>query len=394
MPAPTLASEALLEWKRILAYWEKYTPDTQRGGFHGRVNYDNQPVLDAPRSAILTGRLLWTFSSAYRHLHKHRYLALAERAYHYLVNHFRDTQNGGIYWSVTANGAPLDTRKQLYAHSFAVYGLSEYYAASKFKPALEYAKEIFQIMDKYGYDVQEGGYLEGFGPQWEAADDMILTKMPYNKSQNAHLHIIEAFTNLYRIWPDATLKQRLENLLDMFEQKLVSPQTHRLRLFFDKHWTPKDETISYGHDIECSWLLWETAEILKDPIRTPRIKALCIRMAEAACTGLGEDGALDYEYDPATGHHQRDRSWWVLAEQMVGFLNAYQLTGRSDYLDKTQRSWDFIKKYFIDRERGDWHITVKPDLTVVKANKVDFWKCPYHNARACYEVWHRLSSHR
>ncbi|MFN4146267.1 MAG: AGE family epimerase/isomerase [Runella sp.] len=386
----SLARETLAEWKRILAYWEKYTPDYRRGGFHGRITYENVPVHDAPRSAILMSRILWTFSSAYRYFKKARYLKQAERAYSYLYNHFRDSKNGGIYWSVTAEGAPLDTRKQLYAHAFVVYGLSEYYAASQFEPALEWAKYLFKTMDDHAYDPQFGGYFEAFAPDWTATDDFILSKAPYNKSQNTHLHIIEAYTNLLRVWPNTLLRERVGHLLDMFSTRLVSLQTHRLRLFFDETWRPKDETISYGHDIEASWLLWETAEVLHDTTRIENIKKMCIKMVEAATVGLGEDGALDYEYDPTNRHTNRDRSWWVLAEQMVGFYNAYQLTGEVHFRQKAEKSWEFIKKYFIDVEKGEWYATVTPDLIPQKGDKVHFWKCPYHNSRACYEMVRRL----
>ena len=385
-----LAEEALTEWKRILSYWHKYAPDYQRGGFHGRVDYDNKPVLDAPRSAILYGRILWTFSKAYRQFHKRKYLLMAERAYNYLNMYFKDAQYGGVYWSVTADGKPLDTRKHLYSNAFVIYGLSEYYAATRFPPALDLAIDVFHLIDKYGYDNQKGGYFEGFGQQWETIDDMILTKQPYNKSQNTHLHIIEAFTNLFQIWPDSLLRTRVTHLIDMFLENLISKDAHQLRLFFDRNWQPKDPIISYGHDIEASWLLWETAEILGDATRSEKIKTKCLQMAEAACTGLGNDGALNYEYDPATHHLNTDRSWWVLTEQLVGFINAYQLSHQAHYLEKAQQSWDYIKKYFLDYEMGEWYSTVKPDFTPVKADKISFWKCPYHNSRACYETWHRL----
>jgi cellobiose epimerase len=292
---------------------------------------------------------------------------------------------------VTATGEPLETRKQLYGQAFAIYGLSEYYAASKFKPALHFAQELFQTVDKYGYDAEFGGYFEAFGTDWGLIDDLILSKMPWNKSQNTHLHLIEAFTNLYRVWPDVLLRERMVHLSSMFLEKLISTKTYRLRLFFDQRWQPKDETISYGHDIEASWLLWETAEVLNDHALSERIRPVCIKMAQAACTGLGDDGALNYEYDPVTNHLNRERSWWVLSEQMVGFLNAHQLTGETHFREKAEKSWEFIKKYVLDKEKGDWFGTVNPDLTPVKGDKVNFWKCPYHNSRACYEVIRRLS---
>jgi cellobiose epimerase len=378
------------ELKRILQYWETYTVDNQRGGFYGRVTFENKPVADAPRAVVITSRILWTFSMAYRQFRHHRHLAMADRAYHYLQNHFRDTLHGGVYWSVTANGEPLETRKQLYGNAFAIYGLSEYYAASRFKPALEFAKELFQVIDKHGFDPQYGGYWEAFARDWQPIDDMILTKSPYGKTMNTHLHLLEAFTNLYRVWPDSTLRQRLENMMDVFLTRIINPETHHLRLFMTKDWQSKDEVISYGHDIEASWLLYETAEVLRDEKLMKRVADISIKMAEATVAGLGTDGALNYEYDPATKNLNTERSWWVLAEQMVGFLNAFQLTKAPHFLDKAEQSWKFIKAFQRDATGGEWHIAVKADHEIPKNDKVTFWKCPYHNARACQETMRRL----
>ena len=375
----------------ILKYWEKHAPDPVRGGFYGAVSNDGVPNPSAPRSVVVTSRILWTFSMAYRHAGRHRHLALAERAYHYLNQHFRDAQNGGVYWSVSANGAPLETRKLLYGHSFAIFGLSEYYAVSRFEPALDWAIELFQTIDKHGFDPEKGGYLEAFGQNWNEIDDYLLSKKPYNKTQNTHLHLLEAFTNLYRVWPDALLRKRLENMVDMFMTHLIRPKSHQLLLFMDQNWQPSNESVSFGHDIEASWLLWETAEVLKDEKLSERIKGTCLKMADAALLGLGTDGALDYELDPATNHRNTERSWWVLAEQMVGFMNAYQLGGQPHFLEKSWKSWLYIKKYLIDSEKGEWHGTVKADGTIVKGDKIHFWKGPYHSGRACFEIVRRLS---
>ncbi len=375
---------------RILDYWQKYTPDYQNGGFYGVVRYDNSPDPAAPRSVVVTSRILWTFSMAYRLFKNKKYLSLAERAEHYLFTHFRDEKYGGVYWSVTAKGEPLETRKQLYGNAFAIYGLSEYYAATKSKPALDFAKAIFEKIDSQGFDKEQGGYFECFARDWSATEDYILSKSPYSKSMNTHLHLLEAFTNLYRVWPDTKLKARTQNVLDMMLDNVIDLQTNRERLFFDINWKPKDYTISYGHDIEASWLIYETAEALSDEKLKNRVGERAIKMANAVCDGLANDGMLNYEFDPVTKHLNTDRSWWVVAEQMVGFMNAYELTKEAHFWEKTLKTWDFIKTKQRDMANGEWHATIKADGTVEKGDKVHFWKGPYHHSRACCEMLRRL----
>ncbi|HEV7348592.1 AGE family epimerase/isomerase [Telluribacter sp.] len=394
MLAPFTARAFRQELVNILDYWEKYTPDG-RGGFHGRVNNDNQPVPDAPRSVVVTSRILWTYAMANQYLHKPKYLTLAKNAYQYLTTYFTDKQEGGVYWSVKADGTPLDTKKQIYGQAFAIYGLSEYYLASNHAPALAEARKLYELVEKHSFDPQNGGYREAFARDWGPTDDYILSKAPWNKSMNTHLHLIEAYTNLYRAWPDARLKEQIKGMMDQILNHIVSDKTHRMRLFFNTNWQTKDEIISYGHDIEASWLLYETAEVLHDEPLTARVRDRTIKMAEAAATGLGKDGALHYEYDPATKHTQYNRSWWVAAEQLVGFYNAYQLTRQEHFRDKAKKSWDYIQASFIDKEKGEWHTTVTYDETSgkgapVKGDKVHFWKGPYHNARACAEMWRRM----
>jgi mannobiose 2-epimerase len=374
----------------ILDYWAKYGPDLENGGFYGRVNFDNVPVKDSERSVVLTGRILWTFSLAHRLFKETKYLTLADRAYQQLSKHFFDPEHGGVYWSVSADGAPKETKKQIYGNAFAIYGLSEYYRITHYKPALDQAISLFNIIEKHAFDSANGGYREAFTRDWSATDDYILSKSPWVKSMNTHLHLVEAYTNLYTVWPDKKLKKQTANMLETIITRIVNPDTNTMQLFFDEQWRAKDNIVSYGHDIEASWLLFETAEILHDPKLIAKMKQKSIEMARAASKGLSPDGALNYEYDPATKHTQSDRSWWVGAEQLVGFYNAYQLTKEEQFKVKAEKSWDYVESKFIDKERGEWHMTVKEDGSAVKGDKINFWKCPYHNARACAEMWRRL----
>lgn len=380
------------ELKDILAYWQKYAPDPVAGGYYGQVAYDNVPKTDAPKGVVLNSRILWTFSAAARHTQHDDYLPYAERAYKYLDKHFRDREHGGVYWAVDYKGDPLIPTKQLYGQSFAVYGLSEYYRATRHEPALAFAREIFDLMVRHGHDSRRQGFHEAFARDWSDANDYILSKKDNRetKTMNTHLHILEAFTNLYKARPDEAVRRQVRGLIDAFLNHIIDPKTYRMNLFMDDDWRVRRTAISYGHDIEASWLLLESAEALKDEALIKKVKDVSVKMARAAATGLDPDGGMNYEYDPVTKHHNRERSWWVMAEAMVGFYNAFQLTGETHFRDKSFRSWEFIKTHLLDTKKGEWFSGVDEKGKVLGNQKISMWKCPYHNARACMEMAERL----
>jgi mannobiose 2-epimerase len=385
----TLRQEVYQEYFRILDYWKTYAVDHTQGGFYGQVNGQNQPVAGAPKAIVINSRILWTFSTAVNHFQKTQYLPIATRAYDYIRKHFVDPQHKGVYWSVNADGTPQETRKQMYGHAFAMYGLSEFYKATKTQAALDQAVSLFSLIEQYSFDAKNGGYIEAFGQDWSATDDYILSKGDSRKSMNTHLHLLEAYTNLYRVWKDKTLQKQLKNMIDAFLQHIIDATTFRMRLFFDNAWNVKTDVISYGHDIEASWLLWEAAEVLNDKALLKTCRETSVRMAKAAMDGWEPDGGMNYELEPSKNLLNRERSWWVMAEAMVGFMNAYQLTGKVQFLDKAVQSWEFIKKHLIDSANGEWFSGVTPEHAVTSTDKVNFWKCPYHNSRACLEIWHR-----
>ncbi len=384
---PALGQEAQQEFSNILSYWINYSIDEKQGGFYGRVTTDNVPIPNEPKSIVVNSRILWTFSTAYISFRKQSYLAVATRAFNYIETYFIDKEKGGVFWSVNADGTPLERKKQIYGHAFAIYGLSEYYRATKQAKALDLAIELYKLVEKYSFDPQNGGYIEAFAADWSQTNDYILSKGDRRKSMNTHLHLLEAYTNLYRAFPDVGLRQQLKKMLGVFTEHIIT--NNRMSLFFDEQWNLKSTEISYGHDIEASWLLWETAEVLDDKLLLPKIKDVSISMAKAAIDGLAADGGMNYELNVATNHLNTNKDWWVQAEAMVGFYNAFQLTGKVNYLEKATNSWEFIKKYLIDKEKGEWFWGVKEDHSIYNKDKISFWKGPYHNARACLEIWRR-----
>ena len=377
----------------ILPFWMNKMEDNEEGGFYGQITGEDELKPEASKGAILNARILWTFSSAYRLLKKPEYLETATRAKRYLIDRFYDPQYGGIYWELDYKGNPLDTKKQIYAIGFAIYGLSEYARATGDEEALAYAQQLFDVIEQHSFDSEQNGYVEALTRDWQPIEDMRLSDKDENekKTMNTHLHILEPYTNLYRVWKDEQLERQLRNLIEVFITRILDPQTGHLNLFFEEDWTNKYRIYSYGHDIEASWLIHEAALVLGDPEVLKRIEPIIIRIAQAADEGLNPDGSMIYENFLDKQKIDRELHWWVQAENVVGHINLYQHFGNTEALDTAVRCWEFIKTKLIDREQGEWHWSLLPDGTVNRRDdKAGFWKCPYHNGRMCMEVIERF----
>jgi mannobiose 2-epimerase len=387
-----LGSSAQQELKGdILPFWMKYTRNPENGGFYGLIRADMTVRKDAYRGALLTSRILWTFSAAYRSYHDPAYLEMATWAYKDLMDHFRDTESGGLFWTITADGKPLDSHKQIYGQVFGIYALAEYYRATGEKGALDEAISIYNLVEAHAHDHRYGGYFDALDRKWDrlaAGQRNLLGDAP--KSQNSHIHILESYTELLRVWPDAGLLANQRDLIDMTIKHIIDPRTHHLILFMKEDWTPIGEEVSYGHDIELSWLLVEAARVVGDPTLVAQVKPISLDIARVTLAeGVDPDGGVISEGGPK-GYTNTSKEWWEQAEAVIGFLNAYQLSGDVRYLNASRHSWAFIQAKFIDRKYGDWINLVKRDGTPYPLPKVSLWKCPYHSGRCCMEVIERV----
>lgn len=390
-----LASQAKKELtENILPYWTSKMCNPA-GGFYGRISGNEETDLSAPVGNIMTARLLWTFSSAYRlfkdSAEAEGYLAMATRAKDLIISRFYDPEYGGTYWSLNPDGTPLDTKKQIYAIAFTIYGLAELNRATGDAKALEYAIKLFNSIEDHSFDTEKYGYFEAFTRTWDTIEDMRLSDKDANESKtmNTHLHVLEAYTCLYRVWKNSRLEERLRGLIGIFEKHILGPDGH-LRLFFDDDWNSGYDIVSYGHDIEASWLIHEAALILGDEAVIGRIEKLVPAIAAAAGEGFSPEGGMIYEKNAE--ETDRDRHWWVQAETVVGYLNLWDHFGTQEGLENALTCWDFIKANLIDRENGEWFWSLREDGTVNRDDdKAGFWKCPYHNGRMCMEIIERVN---
>ena len=421
----------------ILHFWMTQMVDEENGGFYGRMDNSGTVHPEAEKGAILNARILWAFSAAHRvlgnldsldsldnldRLDSPDYASMARRAYEYFVSHFIDWEYGGVYWSLDSKGQPLDTKKQFYAIGFAIYGLSEYARATGDREALDYALQLFDCIEEHAFDHKYNGYIEACTREWGEIADMRLSELDanYPKSQNTHLHIIEPYTNLLRCLKELHAQEScdyvpvlgsvlpigisvpvetmvrvegaLRNLIDIFTDRILNPETHHLDLFFEMDWTRGAGHLeSYGHDIECSWLMHEAALVLGDPQVLAKVEPIVREVAEASEKGLRPDGSMIHEANLDTGHQDDDLHWWVQAENVVGWYNIYQHFGDEEALEKAFRCWTYIKQNLIDEQHGEWYWSRHADGSLnTTDDKAGFWKCPYHNSRMCLEVIERV----
>ncbi len=379
----------------VLPFWIKHVMDHRARTFHGELSNDLTVDPAVERGALLVSRILWTYSAAHRHYGNAAYREMADFAYDDLVARYHDPVHGGFYWSIKPDGGVSRDRKQIYGQAFAIYALSEYHAATGRREPLDHAIALHRLLERHARERAHGGYLEAFARDWSAIADMRLSSVDQNdpKSQNTLLHVMEAYTRLLNVWPDSGLRAALRDLVEVMLTHVLDATTGHLRLFFSNDWRPTSDKISYGHDIEAAWLLRRAADALGDPALTARIDPVVIRIADVTLAeGTDMDGALFHFGDP-TGIIDGTKEWWPQAEAVVGWLEAWRISGDIRYFAAATKTWEFIAAKLVDRQHGEWFRAVTRDgQLVAHAPKVSFWKCPYHNGRMGLEVVARLGA--
>jgi mannobiose 2-epimerase len=388
-PAAQFKAELSQELENILKYWKEFSVDKRNGGFIGQRNHHNKEIPNASKGIILNTRLLWTFSAVANHKEEHasELKSIADRAYGYLKKEFRDDNLGGVFWEVDAEGNPIDRKKQIYAQAFAIYALSEYYILSGDEEAKEWAVELFNLVEKHAREREFNGYLEAFQEDWSPIDDMRLSEKDKNsaKTMNTHLHVLEAYTTLYKITKSEAVKEALDNLIELFLDKFYDPKNQHFQLFFDNQWNREGNVVSYGHDIEAIWLMIEAAKASGNKVLIKKTQDIAVPVAdtflkEAYVPGKG----VINEKDLDSGKIDTDRHWWPQAEAMVGLEYAYQISGEKNFRNAIFDIWNFTQEHIIDRENGEWFFRIdENNRPYTQEDKLGMWKCPYHNSRAC-----------
>ena len=384
-----LKLELYKELRHILSYWSSNTLDKKYGGFVGRINSENKVIPNASKGVILNTRILWSFSAASNYLKISEYKSICDRAYQYLKCFFKDEIYGGLFWEINYAGEPINKRKQIYAQSFAIYALSEYYTLTKNEEVKVWAIELFNLIEKYAKDKIKNGYVEAFCEDWSHIEDMRLSHKDMNssKTMNTHLHILEAYTKLLNIFNSEDLRSALKNLIELIQQNFLN-SNYNYDLFFDNDWNLQSNIVSYGHNIETAWLVVEAAKVIGNYDIIVQTQNTAIKIADAFLNdGIDSEGAVMNEKNLDTGKIDTDRHWWPQMEALIGLKYVYELTKNPKYADASLKIWEFAKNNLIDKTHGGWHFRVDKNCKVyIHEDKVSMWKAPYHTSRACILV--------
>lgn len=394
------------ELNNILSYWIKYAVEKDGHGFYGAVDLDGVPDLEANKTSVLNARILWTFSSAAIIDEKKEYQDIADRAYKVVTEDFADRQYGGYYMELKSDNSVANDIKHTYAQAFVIYAMCKYFEFRKLDKTFDLIRSFFLLLEEKAKDRNNPGYFEAFTHDWNIYSENRMADNNEPKSMNTHLHLLEAYSALFKIWKDEKVKFRLKELIDLFLDKIIRKDGH-FGIFYDNGFNESAASkgiCSFGHDIEGSWLLLEAAETLGDYRVIDRMKKVSLRMADAVeRVGVDKDGGLFLESFRYGSHVRTNKHWWLQAETLVGFMNAFQITGDVKYWETVKLSWNFIDTYVIDHVRGEWFTKVNrlgvPFLTEPPDDpspyyrndrKIDPWKCPYHNGRAMMELISRI----
>ena len=381
------------ELDSIARWWLDHAVDLDKGEIAGEVSNDNQPNPSTGLGLVYVARLLWFFSAAYRHRAREGYKAAAMLCREILADRFTDDENGGLVWSLDAGRRPESSKKQSYGQAFAIYGLSEYFLAFGDEDALQAASGLVDLLEQHVHDREHGGYLEALDAGWKPLADVRLGASDANadKTMNTHLHILEAYTNYHRAKQSAESSALLAGLLELFLDRFALPGGDHLVCFYTRHWEEVPAAISFGHDIEASWLICEAADVLGDARLSGRSRSCAIALAHGVLDrGIDKLGGILHERGPGE-RVDTSHVWWVQAEAMVGFFSAWQLTGAKSFLETSLDCWKFIRDHQRDKEHGEWRWFSKLDCASNGPYKAGPWKGPYHNGRALLEMLHRLA---
>ncbi|MCR5502924.1 MAG: AGE family epimerase/isomerase [Lachnospiraceae bacterium] len=370
----------------IIPFW-KSLRDNEYGGYYGYMGHDLTVDKKAVKGCILNSRILWFFSNAHTLLKNKALLSEADHAYGFLKEHCIDREYGGVFWSVSYDGKPEDVTKHTYNQAFAVYALSSYYEASRDPDALGLAKDLYELIETKCRD--EGGYLEAQDREFHPAENDKLSEngVMADRTMNTLLHVMEAYTELYRVSGMPEVKASLEAILDLYSEHIYNPSRHRQEVFFDRDYHSLIDLCSYGHDIESAWLLDRTLSVIGEARYSERFSPVTKDLTDSVYRTAFDGHSLANECERGTVSDLR--IWWVQAEALVGFLNGCQKDpSKEEYLHAARAEWDFISSYVIDKRKGsEWFPEVTPAGSPVPgAPLVEPWKCPYHNGRMCFEI--------
>ena len=373
---------------RIVPFWLALE-DKENGGHYSSMNFDGAINRSERKSAVFVARLLWFLSEVHRVIGHPEAAAQAARTKRFLLDRLEDQVSGGLFWSVTPQGQTLETEKHVYAQAFGIYALSACARAFADAEAAAAAQRIFRLVVERAFGAH--GFTESFDRSWRETPNHRMSPVshPAPRTMNTHLHALEALALMARLDADPAPRAVLATLLRLVLDRFLSIDKTHSHSFLTERLVPLPGPISYGHDIEACWLIEAAADALADPRIKVEARTAVATLARATiAAGQMDDGSFILERQ-ADGTLNSWRIWWVQAEALVGIVNEAERSGVPGDWERAERLWRYISAHMRD-PAGDWYYRVgptgAPDRTMPK---VEPWKDPYHQARACLELIER-----
>ncbi len=399
--------------------WYPLALDTAYGGFYSDMNYRWELAGPQQKMIVTQARHVWSAANAVMFFQKNSQLRnIAGYGVEFLRNKMWDPTYGGFYDLVDRSGEPVlengQIIKRAYGNSFAIYGLSAYYKASGDTAALQLAKETFNWLERHSYDPQYGGYFQFLArdgtPFLEGYDGTP------PKDYNSLIHLLECFTELYRVWPDSLLRERLYSMLTIIRDTVTTEKGY-MRLYFNRDWThisqqdsgsagaanrSRLDSVSFGHDVETAYLMLEASDALMLKNDEATLKVAKTMVDHALDNGWDKEHGGFYD----AGFYIRGeekisilnnaKEWWSQVEALNTFLMMSDLfpDDSRDYFEKFCLQWNYCKKFVIDQEYGGWYWGgIDSDSSIRRSPKGTIWKGNYHTSRGLINCINRLRNH-
>lgn len=357
------------ELENVLSFWATKVIDNDNEGFYGAIDFFGNVNPSANKGIILNARLLWSFSKVMNELKLTNYKNLAERSYKYIEGFFKDTTDSTVYWEVYHDGKVKNENKICLAQSYALLGISEFYKFSKNEKARTWCYELFDHIETNFYNTHDNNYAS----QLPVEDDE-------SKNLGTHLHLLEAYTNLYTIDENEEVKERIKNLIQLLSDKFLKNPSY-CETDFDSEWKTITTHISYGHNIEVLSILLDASMTIGDDMYIPFLLERFNLYFEEIAHIISNNGAVFTTKNLIENSFNDEYDWWVQTEIIIGLEKLHKITREKKYTKLSDTLWSLIRESFFDVENGEWHAKLNIEKKPISTDKVSMWKSPYHIVR-------------
>ncbi len=371
----SLREEMIAVLSEVMNFWSEKTVDFNYGGFYGKLDFYGNPIANSNKGIILNARLLWSFAKVANHTKSNGFSDVLQRSYAYVEQYFFDEKYNGVFWELDYQGNVIHAEKKAIAQAYTLLGLSEYYLVTKEEKIKNKCIELFLCIEDNFYNKESNFYYNELTHELNPIDFE-------SKNLGTHLHLLEAYTNLYQFYKTNQLKDRIQNLFEILISKFLH-QNEFCELDFNKNWKSKTENISIGHNAEVPSMLLDFSKLIDEHQCQEKIIAKLENYCQLSLKLIDEVGGLYMFQNVKNKDFTKEFQWWMQTETIIAFQKLFEFTKEEKYLTYRNKLFNFTKQYFIDNENGEWHEKLSADKKTIVVPKVTMWKSPYHIVRMC-----------